>query len=72
MILEERYNEFKCMAERALEKRMDSGRTVNPALGGMGQRRSGAGKRIRPVLRWNSARLCGEGLGCAAAAVAVE
>lgn len=74
MILEERYNEYKCMAERALEKRMGLRDVPYTRLWeAMAYSVGAGGKRIRPVLTLEFARLCGgRAWDALPAAVAVE
>jgi geranylgeranyl diphosphate synthase type II len=60
MILEERYNEYKCMAEKALERRMAAKDVPYARLWeAMAYSVGAGGKRIRPVLTLEFARLCG-------------
>lgn len=74
MILEERYNEYKCMAEKALGKRMEARDVPYARLwAAMAYSVAAGGKRIRPVLTLEFARLCGgRAWDALPAAVAVE
>ncbi|NCB52104.1 MAG: polyprenyl synthetase family protein [Clostridia bacterium] len=74
MILEERYNEYKCMVEKAIGKRMEVRDVPYARLWeAMAYSVAAGGKRIRPVLTLEFARLCGgTAWGALPAAVAVE
>lgn len=74
MILEERYNEYRCMVDKALEKRMAVREAPHARLWeAMAYSVGAGGKRIRPVLTLEFARLCGGAAWDALpAAVAVE
>ena len=72
MILEERCNEYKCMTEKALEKHFAARNVSYKKLwDAMAYSISAGGKRIRPVLLLEFARLCGgrayDALPCAMA-----